>query len=212
MRARPPRMSTLAPGRLRAAPGAGCSLLVILALLLPMPARAQQQIRVQATVLVTSPAGGGVRDLAFGSVTPLTGQSVVHEVPAAVAPQSGTVHAGEFGFEVAGHRGLDFTLTLPPVLTDALGRTLPIAFADARFGARCVQSATVTCAPVAFNPVAGPFRACFQVVGNGNCHPNRVWPPGTLLRVFVGGAVTVTPAQPAGAYGGTVTLTIVQVY
>lgn len=176
------------------------------------PLHAQQRVRIQASVPVASPAGGGVRDLAFGVVTGLPGQTVVHEVPAAVAPQSGTVHAGEFNFTVAGNRGLDFTLALPPVLTDALGRTLPISFADARFGLRCVQSATVACVPVAFNPVAGPFRACMQTVGSGNCHPTRVWPPGTLLRIFVGGAVTVSPSQPAGAYRGTVTLTIAQVY
>ncbi|HSJ14434.1 MAG TPA: hypothetical protein VK939_08460 [Longimicrobiales bacterium] len=185
-----------------------------LALLLPTfaaPASAQP-VRVQATLPVQSPAGGGVRDLAFGAVTPLAGQTVLHEVPAAIAPQSGTVHAGEFAFAVAGNRGVDFTLTLPTELSDGAGATLPISFDDARYGARCVESAGVTCTPVAFNPAAGPFRACMQTVGSGNCHPTRVWPPGTMLRVFVGAALTVAPAQPAAAYVGTVTLIIVQVY
>jgi hypothetical protein len=181
-------------------------------LALAAPLSAQDRVQVSATLPAQSPAGGGVRELAFGAITPLSGQPVIQEVPAAVAPQSGTVQSGEFNFAVAGNRGLDFTLTLPTALTDGAGNTLPVTFNDVRYGARCVQTATTACTPTAFNPTTASLRACMQQLGNGNCHPTRVWPPGSLLRVFVGGAVTVAPTQPAGTYGGVINMLIVQVY
>lgn len=187
--------------------------LLLSLVLLAVPAAASaQELQALAAVPVASPTGGGVRNLSFGSVTPVTGQTTVVSVPAQSAPPSGTVYSGEFRFSVAGNAGLQFSLSLPTQLTSTIGGlTLPVSFNGNTYGARCIQGTAGTCTTTNFNPTTGPFRVCRVDFLGLFCWPT-VWPAGSQLRVFLGGQLSVPANQVAAVYTGTVTLTILQVY
>jgi hypothetical protein len=177
-----------------------------------VPAMAQQ-MTIAASVPLTSPTGTGTRNLAFGVATPLPGQTVEIDVPAADLPISGTVHAGEFRYDVTSVRGLDFSLTVPPALTGPGLIPLPVTFGGLQYGGHCVTLGGSACTLTGFDPAAASnVRVCYQTVGSGSCHPNRVFPVGSELAVYIGGRLSVPPAAPAGDYSATVTMTIVQVY
>ncbi|HEX6134110.1 MAG TPA: hypothetical protein VFZ24_09105 [Longimicrobiales bacterium] len=182
------------------------------ALLVPGSPAVAQQVAVAADVPVASPVGAGTRNLAFGVVVPIMGQIVDVDVPAATAPVSGTVHAGEFRYDVTSARGLDFILTTPAAL---LGPGLPplgVTFDGLQYGGYCID-AGAGCTLTVFNPAApGNVRVCARMLASGSCHPNRFFAPGTELGVYIGGRLSVPPTARAGIYSGVVTLTIVQVY
>jgi hypothetical protein len=182
-------------------------------LLLPGVNAMAQQVSIAASVPLASPIGAGVRNLAFGAATPIPGQTLEIDVPAAQPPISGTVHAGEFRFNVASVRGLDFALTVPSTL-GAPGLTpLPVTFGGLQYGGYCVTAGGSACTLTGFDPAAASnVRVCFQIVGSGSCHPNRVFPPGSELAIYVGGRLSVPAAALPGVYSATVTLTIVQVH
>src|SRR5690606_23040728 len=124
-----------------------------------LPAAAQQVHRA-ATVPVAWPTGGGVRNLTFGVVTPAGGSTQIVDVPAAVAPQTALVQSGEFRFNVAGARGIDFTVTVPTELTSAGAPPLLISFNGNQYGGYCVTTAA-SCTLTNFNPSLGQvLRVC----------------------------------------------------
>lgn len=172
-----------------------------------------QQVTVTAAVPLVSPAGAGVRDLAFGAATPVPGTTVEIDVPAAALPISASVHAGEFRYDVTSARGLDFSVAVPSSLAGPGSVLLPVTFAGSQYGGYCVTTAGSACTLTPFDPSAGgTVRVCYQVVGGLNCHPSRVFPPASELAVYIGGRLSVPPTALAGAYSATITLTIVQVY
>ncbi|HEX2167092.1 MAG TPA: DUF4402 domain-containing protein [Longimicrobiales bacterium] len=187
--------------------------LLSLSLLLAALPAASQQVPVSASVPLASPTGSGVRNLAFGAITPMAGQTVQVDVPAAPLPVSGSVHAGEFRYDVTSARGLDFTLTVPAALTGPGLVSLPVTFAGTQYGAFCVTEGGSACALTAFDPSdPSAVRVCYRTIGGGSCHPNRVFPVGSELAVYVGGLLSVPQNARAGDYSATITLTIVQVY
>ena len=188
------------------------TVLLAVALLVTASPLAAQQVNVAASVPVRSPTGAGVRNLAFGAVTPLVGQSVDIDVVAAASPQSGSVHAGEFRYDVSGASGLDFSLTMPATLTSGALPALTLTSAGVQYGGWCVTSGVSSCLLKGFDPAGASVRVCQQTRPNLTCHPNRVFPANTELGVYVGGRLTVPSTARAGVYTGTVTLTIVQVY
>jgi hypothetical protein len=186
--------------------------LLVIAILCHAGQAAAQNVGITATVELGSPTGSGVRDLSFGVITPAVAMPTLVDVPAAAAPVSGTVFAGEYRFSVSSTRGVDFALSLPAQL-QAPGLTpLPLSFNGAQYGGWCVTAGAAVCTLTAFNPTVGTVRVCNQTLGNGNCHPNRVFTAGSELAVYVGGLLTVPPLARAGTYSATVTLSIVQVY
>jgi hypothetical protein len=177
-------------------------------------ARAQVTVDFSAEVPVASPTGGGVRNLAFGTIAITPGAAQVITVPAAVGAQSGSVFSGEFAFGVGSSHGLDFTLSLPTSLISTLGGVpLNISFNGTQFGGQCVVEGSSGCTLTTFNPAATPsVTVCKSYKGNGNCKTNTTWLPGSELHVFLGGAISVPPDQVAATYTATVTLQITQVY
>ena len=182
------------------------------ALLITASPLAAQQVNVAASVPVRSPTGAGVRNLAFGAVTPLIGQTVDVDVIAAAPPQSGSVYAGEFRYDVTGASGLDFSLSMPATLTSGSLPPLTLTSSGAQYGGWCVTSGGSSCVLTGFDPAGATVRVCQQTRPNLTCHPNRFFPPATELGVYVGGRLSVPSTARAGVYTGTVTLTIVQVY
>lgn len=174
---------------------------------------AAQAVNVTANVPTRSPTGAGTRDLTFGVIMPVSGTVQTVDVPAAATPVSGTVQSGGFRYDVAALRGLDFSLSVPSVLTGSGTSSLNVSFAGVQYGSYCVAVGGGACTPAGFDPSAAtPVRVCFQTLGNGNCHQNRVFPAGSELSVYVGGRLTIPPTALAGVYTATVTLTVVQVH
>jgi hypothetical protein len=168
---------------------------------------AAQQLHLVANVPVRSPTGAGTRNLTFGTVTPIAGTTQLVTVAAAA------VQSGEFRFDLTSLRGLEFTLALPSALTGPAGSSLAVSFAGTQYGEYCVSSGGATCTATAFNPAAAAaIRMCAQTLGNGNCHPNRVYAAGSDVAINVGGSLSVPPTARAGVYTATITLNIVQVY
>lgn len=188
------------------------TMLLAAALLITASPLAAQQVNVAASVPVRSPTGAGVRNLAFGAVTPLIGQTVDVDVVAAAPPQSGSVHAGEFRYDVTGASGLDFSLSMPATLTSGSLPPLALTSSGAQYGGWCVMSGGSSCVLTGFDPAGTTVRVCQQTRPNLTCHPNRFFPANTELGVYVGGRLSVPSTARAGVYTGTVTLTIVQVY
>ncbi|HSK20778.1 MAG TPA: DUF4402 domain-containing protein [Longimicrobiales bacterium] len=188
------------------------TMLLAVALLVTASPLDAQQVNVAASVPVRSPTGAGVRNLTFGAITPLVGQTVDVDVVAAAAPQSGSIQAGEFRYDVAGVAGLDFSLTMPATLTSGSLPPLTLTSTGAQYGGWCVTSGGSGCVLTGFDPAGASVRVCQQTRPNLTCHPNRFFPPATELGVYVGGRLSVPSTARAGVYTGTVTLTIVQVY
>lgn len=188
----------------------GASLLAIVLILTGAPVAAQQ-IEIAASVPVRSPTGAGVRNLTFGVLTPISGTTQNVSVVAAVAPVSGTVQSGEFRYDVAGLRGVTFTVGVPAQLTASGAAPLAVDFSGTQYGGYCV-SRTAICTLTSFNPAAGSnIRVC-RFVFFGSCNPFTPYPGGSVMRVYIGGVLSVPPTARAGVYTGTVTLTIVQVH
>jgi hypothetical protein len=188
------------------------TVLTILLLSAAGPAAAQD-VTVAANVPLASPSGVGFRDLSFGAVTPIAGQTVNVDVPAAVLPVTGSVHAGEFRYDVANARGLDFAVTVPAALAGPGVTTLPVAFAGTQYGGFCVTSGGSACALTPFDPGSpSTVRVCFRTLGSGACHPSQRFPAQSELFVYIGGSLSVPSNALAGAYSATVTVSIVQVY
>lgn len=174
----------------------------------PLPA----QVMVAAVVPVASPTGAGTRNLTFGVLTPISGTTQNVDVVAAVAPVSATVQSGEFRYDVAGTRGLDFNVSMPAQLTMSGATPLVVSSSGAQYGGYCVTAAA-SCTLTAFNPASGQnVRVCRSMFLIW-CNPFAGgYPGGSILRVYVGGRLTLPPTARAGVYTGTVTLTIVQVF
>ncbi|HUF51746.1 MAG TPA: DUF4402 domain-containing protein [Longimicrobiales bacterium] len=183
-------------------------------LLLPAASavQAQQQVAVSAELVIAAPTGNGTRNLSFGAVAPVAGQTVLVDVPAARTPISGTRYAGEFSFNVSGSRGLDFSVAVPVELTFGSNPTLGMNSNSTQYGGHCWTVNGSACALTSFNPSAGPVRVCHTMLGNGSCHNNRFFSTGSELYVYIGSMLTVPPTAMPGTYTGTITLTIVQVY
>ncbi|MBR9989090.1 MAG: hypothetical protein KFH98_04995 [Gemmatimonadetes bacterium] len=168
---------------------------------------AAQQLNLVANVPVRSPTGAGTRNLTFGTVTPIVGTTQLVNVAAAA------LQSGEFRFDLTSLRGLEFSLTLPTVLTGPAGSSLAVSFAGTQYGEYCVSSGGAPCTATAFDPAAAAaIRICAQTLGSGNCHPNRVYAAGSDVAINVGGSLSVPPTARAGVYTATITLNIVQVY
>lgn len=172
---------------------------------------AAQHVEVAANVPVRSPTGAGMRNLMYGVLTPVAGTTQTIDVPAAVAPVSGTVQAGEFSYDVGGLRGVVYNLTTPTQLTAAGATPLAVTSNGAQYGAYCITT-TAACALTSFNPAGGGNVTVCRTTLFGFCIPWQAWSGGTQMRVYVGGRLTVPPSARAGVYTGTITLTIVQVY
>jgi hypothetical protein len=169
------------------------------------------QVVAEADVPLASPTGGGVRNLAFGSITPQPGQAVTVDVPAAIAQQSASVHSAQFSLNVQTTTGITIEVGTPAALTQGAA-SIPLSFNSTDYGAYCVD-AGAGCILTNFNPATTPqLRICRVAGGSGNCHPVHAFPANSLLSVYVGGLLTVPAGQRAGFYTGTITLTIVQVH
>lgn len=123
----------------------------------------------------------GVRPLTFGLVLP--------GVPRLV-PRTDPVGSGEF--DVRGQRNSPvlLQLTLPPSLTGPGGAAMPVTFGPNDAG---YSDTGAIGAQVGFDPNVG---------GSGVLSKNGQG------SVFLGGTVRPTTGQPAGAYTGTVVLTV----
>lgn len=185
------------------------TLLTLGLLLLPWPLAAQQ-VEVSASVPLRSPSGAGTRDLSFGTMTPVAGTTQVVEVLAA-APVTADVHPGEFRYDVAGLRGVTFNVAVPANLTASGAVPLPVSFNGAQYGGYCV-STNAGCALTPFDPGAGAdIRVCHVTLALW-CSPMAPFPAGSVMRILVGGRLSIPPSARAGEYTGTVTVTIVQVH
>ena len=123
----------------------------------------------------------GVRPLAFGGLFPGVPRAVLRTDPASSAQ-----------FDLKGHPNGSASLTflLPAVMTGPAGATLPLVFGGNDAGFSASQSIT---SQVGFDPRT-PYLATF---------------PGNRASVFLGGTASPSVSQRAGAYTGTVTLTVV---
>lgn len=186
------------------------TLLSLMLLLQAVPASAQQ-VDVTASVPTRSPTGSGTRNLTFGVLTPIAGTTQAINVVAAPAPVSATVQSGEFRYDVAGLRGVTFNVTVPAQLTGPGATPLNVSFDGNQYGGYCV-STTAACTLTGFNPAGGQnVRVCRNTFFIW-CNPFTPYDGGSIMRVYVGGNLSVPPTARAGIYTGTLTLTIVQVH
>jgi hypothetical protein len=125
--------------------------------------------------------GTGSQGITFGAVFP--GVSVT------VLPNDAT-RAGTF--DVRGQKNLQvqFTFTLPTAMSAGAGKTMPMVFGAT--SARYARTANLGTSTV-FDPRV-PLLA--RLSGTGR------------LYIWLGGAVSPSPTQAAGAYSATVTLTM----
>jgi hypothetical protein len=176
-------------------------------------AHAQSPVVATAELVAAAPTGNGVRNLSFGTVTPLPGQNVQVNIPAAVNQINAMQYSGEFNFSIATLSGLDLRVTMPTQLRAGTLPPLTMNSNGNQYGGYCVTWIFTPCNLTNFNPAsATPVRVCRTTRANGTCNPSNNWFWGTELSVYIGGMLTVPPTAAAGVYTGTVTLTIVQVY
>jgi hypothetical protein len=99
------------------------------------------------------------------------------------------VNSGQFELRAPPPRWVFITFTLPSALNGPLGATMPLSFAanDAGF-----SNTNVITSQVAFNP-----NTWFLTQMTNN-----------RVGIFLGGRVSPTPTQRAGAYTGTVVLSV----
>ena len=190
---------------------------VLVALLLlgvtHVAAHAQSDVMLSASVPVASPTGAGSRNLSFGTITVTPGATQNIAVTAAAAAQSATMASGEYRFDVGSAAGLDMQITLPTALISSVGNVpLAISFNGTQYGGHCIVLGASGCTLTTFNPsTTTTLKVCNEYKGNGDCK-NKVWTPGSQLRLYVGGVLTVPPTQVAATYTATITLQITQVY
>ena len=179
-------------------------------LLLPHSPLAAQQVEVSASVPLRSPSGAGTRNLSFGTMTPVAGTTQVVDVLAA-APVMADVPPGEFRYDVAGLRGVTFNVSVPAALSATGAVPLPVSFNGLQYGGYCV-STNAGCSLTPFDPGAGAdIRAC-HVTLVVTCSPMAPYPAGSVMRIYIGGRLSIPPSARAGEYAGVVTVTIVQVH
>jgi hypothetical protein len=123
-----------------------------------------------------------VRGLAFGTVIP--------GVPSVVS-RTDPVNSGQFEIRGPFLTFIRLTFTLPTVLNGPLGATMPVSFATNDAGYSFNNTITNQ---NAFNPNQ-PYTTLIWIGGRSG--------------VWLGGGVTPTVGQRAGAYTGTVVLSVV---
>ena len=124
----------------------------------------------------------GTQNLNFGNVIP--------GIPTTVL-KSNAANSGQFRITGAGFfRSVTVRLTLPVVMNGPAGATMPISFASTDAG---ISWQGTIGSQTTFDPNA-PFTYTLWL-GSGT--------------VFLGGRVNPAPAQPAGNYTGTITLTVI---
>jgi hypothetical protein len=123
----------------------------------------------------------GTRDLTFGTVIPGVGQPVLRTNP---------VQSGEFRLRGEKNTAVQFTFVLPVSMAGPAGATLPLSFGATDAGFSASESIT---SQVGFDPRAA---ATGQLSNNGRGS------------IYLGGTANPGPAQRAGAYSATITLTV----
>ncbi|HEX8394385.1 MAG TPA: DUF4402 domain-containing protein [Longimicrobium sp.] len=170
------------------------------------PAHAQARrtddgtLPVSLTILFPPLLTVGVRPLQFGTVIPGAG---------AVTVLPNTPRSGEWRLSgIRNRKSIDISFTLPTVLTNAQGRTMPISF-NGNYAATCeIDTVTNGCEAgtyMAWNPVTTPSMRDFPE----RAKPGRPKFTTTDYKVFIGGQVTPPANAAAGKYTGTVTITVV---
>jgi len=154
----------------------------ILALALVAAGAATVQAQNNATVNVTAAVQ---QPITVTAANPLDFGTVFPGVPKGVTLASGS--AGRFTVTGQGSAPVSLSFVVPANLTFGVSNTLPITFIGSWNGIND---------PAGFGVVfAGATAATFSGTGN--------------LYVFVGGTVTPSVSQAAGAYVGTVQMTVV---
>jgi hypothetical protein len=143
-------------------------------------AEAQTSAGIQATATVVSAVTvAGGTDLVFGNVTPGVNKTV------AIADAG----AGRFDVTKAANQGVTLSFTLPANLASG-ANNLPITNWTGGWNTSQTPAGATTFTPSA----AGT---------------NTAVTPGTAIHVYVGATVQPAAAQPAGAYAGNVTMSVV---
>lgn len=129
------------------------------------------------------------RPLGVSGVRPLTFGTVLPGVPYTIF-RTDAVNSGRFDLTGTRDAEVEMTFTLPPQMTGPAGATMPLVFGGNDAGYSETQSVG---SQVGFDP-AQAFRAQLSRNGRG--------------AVFLGGTANPGPAQRAGAYTATVTLSV----
>lgn len=143
-------------------------------------AEAQNSASIQATATVLSAITvAGGNDLQFGNVTPGVNKTI------------GIADAGAGRFDVTkgANQGLTLSFTLPTDLTSG-GNNLPIGTWTGGW-----NTSQTPAGATSFTPSAGGTNTAVTA--------------GTQIHVYVGATVSPGAAQPAGAYTGNVTMSVV---
>jgi hypothetical protein len=162
--------------------------------LLAAPAQGQTAaVNTSLEVLMPPATGGGVRNLAFGSINP---GGTSDTGPGSEA----NVNTAKWSFSgLAKNQAITLTITLPGSLTRGPS-TLPITWPP-NYGSWCSYIEGDACAgSTAFTPSAGTFNVTATTAG-GAGNNNRV------LDVWIGGRLSVPAGAVAGLYTATMTLT-----
>lgn len=178
-------------------------LLLGIALACALPAVARAQIKAalttQVEVLFPPLTATGVHALQFGLITPGATSLTVN-------PR--TLQGGEM--RVTGtktRKSLDVTFTLPTVLTNANGKTIPINF-NGNYAAICELDNTGACVTASYypyNPVTTPsFHDTPQ-----RYQPGRPTYTYDTYAVYIGGQILPTATQAAGNYSANISITLV---
>ena len=178
-------------------------LLAAVALGAPAAALAQRvagkgTIQATATILFPPLTTDGVRPIQFGTVTPGANRTIFPNQPG----------AGELRISgVRNRRTIIVTLTLPSVLRNAGGRTMPLSF-DGEFAANCEITAAGVCDQVtyvAWNPVTNPtFTDTPDRARKGRPRYDL-----DGFSIYVGGIAQPAPNQAPGVYTANVLVSIV---
>ena len=123
----------------------------------------------------------GVRGLTFGPVFPGVARVISRSDPA---------NAGQFDIGHAKFNPIQLTFTLPSVMVGPAGATMPLIFGASDAGYSSPETIT---SQVGFDPRV-PFTTALDKNGRA--------------AVFIGGTALPAPAQRAGAYTATITLTV----
>ena len=123
----------------------------------------------------------GVQDLAFGTLIPGIPMHVLRTDP---------VGSGQFSLRGQKDAQVLMQFILPTSMAGPLGATLPLSFGPTDGGFSDTESITNQ---AGFDPRAS---ALGRLSGNGRAS------------IFLGGTASPSPTQRAGAYGGTITLTV----
>lgn len=176
--------------------------LLLAAAALGAPAGALAQgtgvIRATATIAFPPLTATGVRPIQFGSVIPGVNRTILPNTPG----------SGEMRISgVRNRRGLSVTMTLPSVLTNAAGRTMPLSF-NGNYAASCEITVAAACDPVTFvtwNPVTTPT---FQDTPD-RARKGRPRYDLNDFSIYIGGVAQPSATQSPGVYSANVLVSIV---